>query len=402
MNAISLTSFLVCVSFIFSPFSIFPGFNLAYIFILFMLLWISKKGFLKLNYASLILFFLLFFKLVTDVFSGEGSASSLNNYVVLFFVCVFTLCKLPESKYSNAPKYFIYTILIHSTFLICQSLLANFIGVTDVFNPFGVFSPFGPDPSSIDPAPYNPEYQSYKRPNGFNWEPSAAALWTILGISVLLNYSGFTPRLKNISLGVLIFSVVCTASMSGMLLLVLYLVAHHLICVDNKKSIKTYFLSMLIVFSVFALYFTFYDVVEGRFSEISTEGSSGYLRITAPFMFLYDSFSFLGAEELGGKAFQSSVYFHADGRNSLSGIANTYIQLLYYFGLVGFFALIFCLLKVLYSLVKFKSKTQLSMVICVSLLLNMGGYLFNPIMVYSFFVYIYIFKVLNNANFQKT
>ena len=44
---------------------------------------------------------------------------------------------------------------------------------------------------------------------------------------------------------------------------------------------------------------------------------------------------FFGAEPLGSKTFQLLAEFSSSGQNLYSGIANTYIEILYYLGLFG-------------------------------------------------------------------
>jgi hypothetical protein len=274
-------------------------------------------------------------------------------------------------------SYLISFFALHGLFLIVQYIAFERFSDFALLNPFGALSPPGPDPSTVELAPYNPLFQTVKRPNGLAWEPSVAALWQLCGLALLLAHPKGI-RWRTAKLALIVVGVLVTRSVIADGVLVLMLV-HHL-AVHHAAGWR------MAVFAYPALAVAGYVGLHGladllglgvRLQELTASGSSGFLRYIAPVQLIEArGFSLIGDEVLGQRSFQADPLFAGYG-SPLNGIANTYFESYVYFGSVGLLALV-CMLAWLMA----QSMRYPSIVVLIAFFPLFGGYLFNTLGLY--------------------
>lgn len=398
-----LVGFFIAVLFYTAPVKLIGSLHAAHIYIIlligFFIPFVKWKGFAVVDLPLVLGVVKFFYDLL---FGNVDNDTFFSHAAFIMFSFLFSIgYRISFEKFRSlnniAVNTFLYFGLAHSVLLVAQFLSFNFLNDFSTLNPYGDFSPYGPDPKSLEPAPYNPMEQSIKRPNGLNWEPSAAGFWTLFNLAIALSL----PCVKYKKTMLTIFSVtaVLTFSFLTWVCLVLLYFAGFVLRKDIKfKIFKFYIFWLILLIAISTFGVAFFDVFAIRISEIGSAETSGFIRVVAPVILLFDNFSFLGATYVGDRSYQMLVIFDAAGRNGLSGIANTYFEFLYYYGLAGFFIL--CLILRWFLVSGFYK--GFPYIFTVFLFVPaFGGYVFNSIFMLSFFVF-FVFSSLFwfNANME--
>ena len=334
--------------------------------------------------------FYLFLKLVFDYYIYGGLDSeyfkSYSMIIVLFMACSV----LYRSNYKPsilALNFFLWLNFIHCFFLILQFISFNIFDNFFLLNPFGYFSTFGPDPLSDIPGPYNPMMQTIHRPNGLCWEPSVAAIWSIIYCSLSLTFIK-KNRFCYLHLFVGFMSLLFIQSFLGLVYCLLIFTYIPYSIFKIKRSLKVVIFVLLLLLVSVLLYFQ-QDYISARLYEIFNPKTSGFLRVIAPLILLSQSVTILGAEPIGAKSFQELSEFASSGQNVHSGIANTYLEVLYFFGITGFVFLVFLLRRV-----KITFNKQAVIRYSIFYILLFGGWIFNSIILFTLIIfYLFAYKI---------
>lgn len=369
--------------------------NLAHLLALVLLIYLFS--FEKRQIRGTLLIIIVFtFKLIYDLLViGVQEVNyptyllTLINGLLIYYAFVCKSNKIPKYKHLHL---FVKLISLHGCFLCLQFILFNVFSDFSLLNPFGGLSPYGPDPTTSSQVPYNPSLQFIKRPNGLNWEPSVAGLWQLIGLAVAIHlYINKQIGMKHI------IGIVCGALATFSLLTWVSLFLVFMLILYNHSGAKIQILLGCVLIYFFILYLGGGINLNfgGRMAEFNTSGSSGYSRIIAPILYINESgIGIFGSEALG---YRNYNFFHAflesNGRGINSGIANSYLELIIYFGLTGIIFLIsgFCLLLI--NLQKNSSNLTYCLLVGV-LIFTFGGYLFNTVIIYSISVFILLSRTL--------
>ncbi len=331
-------------------------------------------------------------KLFLDMLAGHVNQDTIFSHLAfILFSIAFSLLMRVRSKIfnSNALNIFIFFTVIHAGFVIVQFLMFN-SGNYSFLNPYGAFSPNGPDPSTSIASPYNPMFQQIKRPNGLNWEPSALGFWLVMSLSLLIFVSN-TPKKKLYGAIISIAGILTMSLITWIGMLVIIVIAY----LKNNRLNALSKLLLLVGGLGFAVLFSgisHNNLVMStfeRFNEIGKEETSGYLRVMAPLLLLSNSVSIFGETYVGDRSYQTENYFVAVGRSENSGVANSYIEFFYYYGAIGAVALFICLYA-FYSENRHRNHF-LGVISALIITPLFGGYVFNPIYFYSVFTYTLFF-----------
>ncbi|NOH29031.1 hypothetical protein [Vibrio mediterranei] len=376
--------------FFLSTFRITGALTLSYLLLFaFLLTSIIKMKRVKVKLVDLFPLLLLI-KFIVDFANGNVSNSNITNYISLLFFwsCYFMYRNSNIAFNLKHINLFLNLSIAHAFLLIFQFALFNLFDNFTLLNPFGNFSAYGPDPQSIVPSAYNPALQIIRRPNGLNWEPSAAGFWGIFALVTLINYSN---KVKNFKFKLLIITLGTLSTFSFLAIVTTtFLITIFLLKQSKHRNLFRVILVITIVPSFIYFGTEAYNLLSLRLGETSIEGSSGFIRVAAPLSLFHDGVGIIGNAFLADKAYQLLPQFDASGRNEFSGIANTYLEYLYYFGVAGGFMLI-CLIRETYT------KTSLLSTIALSSTLIFGGYLFNPIYFYSALIFL---ALQSSENFE--
>jgi hypothetical protein len=379
-----LAIFLVVSVFV-SPFRLPSGLHFAHFFLLVVVFVLSVRRSLVWSYFDF-LWLIGCVKLIIDIFLYGGVNVDMKYYMSFLFYAIslrFLFSLRPRVVISKGGGFYFFAgMSVHAVLVITQFVLFNYFSDYSLLNLYGAYSPVGPDPTANVPGPYNPMFQNIKRPNGLNWEPSAAAFWHIYTVACLVSSADFKFKrlflLVNYVAIFSTFSVLAWGGAAGVFLSGLLV---------KKGWGKIYLLPFILL--VVSTYGVWGGVLGDRLSEIGKSETSGYLRVVAPAVLAMNNFSVLGAAPLGDKSYQDEEGFDGRGRTEMSGIANTYIEFYFYFGLVGLIAIAVIFAK--YS--KGFSSLGLPIQFCMLYTPLFGGYMLNAIYIYSVVVFIIFYKL---------
>ncbi len=307
-------------------------------------------GAVRLNPRVLAWFLLLLTYLLLMTIFSDNPTETLKSIslfaLALTFLISFGSSIGPAAKRGdilNLVKVFILCFVFHSVLVICQFLAMNFLDSFALQNPFGNFSPLGPMRELNDQrAPYIPYPEAIvKRPNGFFSEPSVSALYTTFAFSLVLCFRFLFPRWRMLILTGLGFGSLLTFSASGAANLFLL----SLLFVYVKKSDRPFTILhgglVLVVLLVGGVIF-FTAGFADRLGEFTKIGSSGYLRVVAPFKLCVESIlNYPFGYPLGDTSFIASRDYYVDwvGRRVLQ-IDNSFFVLIHFFGVFGLGAIL--------------------------------------------------------------
>ncbi|WP_157081274.1 hypothetical protein [Novosphingobium naphthalenivorans] len=304
-------------------------------------------------------------------------------FVLLTIIFIEILHKLSNSGKITRAQLNVYILLscAHGVFILYQFVSFNIFKDYGTLNPFGAYSQFGPDPlSGGRPGPYNPFFRSntisFIRPNGLNWEPSAAAFWATFAISVLLSRFRQIP-MPTLKIGILSISVVATGSFLGLAHLVILFAA--MIYQIIRNTLLRMMMVCLAIATLLGLFELNIYTSAGRIEEIWRPGTSGYVRVTAPLLYLRDQgVSLFGSLPLGSKAYSTYSAFISAGRTSYSTIENALLQYIIYFGIVGVIFYFIVTAKVARASIR---SNNLPLIMTFLFAPLYGGHVFNPIFI---------------------
>ena len=301
------------------------------------------------------------------------SRAALVAGIILMASAVLRLREGRRVKSRLTQSYILFS-LAHALLLVAQFVEFNALGSTQLLNPLGGFSPIGPNPVSDVPTPYNPELQAVHRPNGLAWEPSVAGLWALLGWAVVHDSRVVVGGNEGAAKIVLALGIAATFSVVVWVGFAAVWLYTRWALVKRSGEVRGRLLaSGYIVIALGALVAGMPYVLE-RLGEVSVEGSSGYIRVTAPVMIAREiGLGFLGNTSLTGAELRSVASFPSAGRTMLGGVPNTYFQIILYFGLAGVVAVALYVV----ALTLWTAKRGLAIGVALLWFPLGGGYLFN-------------------------
>ncbi len=367
----------------------FGGIAIAFPFLLMLL------SFLVLINRRVLWFLLVVLVLLVVKFLGddpqnlfEWSKSALLftiNMSVLFGVgLIYTSPKdsiITAEHVERLRNYLILFFALHGIYLVLEIFTFNILHNHALLNPLGGFSPYGPNPDTTELSPYNPIHQRLQRPNGLAWEPSVAALWQIVGLSMLMSthheVSHFLAKFVAILLGVLVAN-----SFIGYAVLAPVLLHGLFFSLRVPRVILRVLYPFILILALAAMVWAFNQIgLSDRMSEINRFGSSGYIRWSAPIELIRErGVSLVGFEQLGMRSYRETSLFQA--RDSLySGIANMYFEIVVYFGLVGLLTYLFLVGRLVVQNLRDPSVVVLLLAFPI-----FGGYLFNSLALFPIFI----------------
>lgn len=364
-----------------------------YILIIVFFLLLFRFGSRPKPVAEIVIFVVIAAKLISDIFMfGEVKVSS---YVLLLSHLAIISLSFRSMVWRHVRpahmQWFAFLSIVHSLLIISQFFEMNVLGSDFLLNPLQSWSPYGPDPLSVEPGPYNPEMQSIKRPNGLGWEPSAAGVMQLFSITVMLvarRWIKYFPVviIINTVAALLTFSILTWGAIFSVLLIFFFAQR------TRRRSVAYITLGfvgcMLVAVS---LILGSWGYVDKRFSEVAQAGSSGYLRLVAPVeVSVESSSSFIGVDALGMRGYNEMPQYENSRRTELSGIANTYLEFIYHFGFVGVLLFLIFALAIYQKAFDFYYAAPL-------LTLLFGGYMFNS--VYFVWLSVYFICVVSFLKF---
>ena len=286
-------------------------------------------------------------------------------------------------------NFLVWVFALHGLFLAVQYAMFNWAGNFALLNPFGGFSPIGPNPATSLASAYNPMFQPIKRPNGLAWEPSAAAFWQLSGLALLLHPQVRVHRLWAKAI-MIIGGALVTNSAIGILVLVA-VGAHAAYFGRRVPAAKLWLVYPLLLAFVALAGSLAIDALgpASRISEFSRVGTSGYVRWVAPIDLISErGFSLFGSEALGERGYRQ--YWQFTSRDSdTAGIANMVFETYIYFGAVGIALYVFLVGRL------FLQSTRNPGLACLLLLMPMfGGYLFNTLALYPLFIVLAVHQMV--------
>ena len=236
-----------------------------------------------------LLIFILFVALVVAFKMATQLGTQLGSVALIFIsVCAFSGAFLISIYSDNHLKRRVAKIIIgvtafHALFLITQAIAFNVFDNLSLLNPLGPFSPMGPRSHG---GFYEPHYYrgTYLRPNGFFSEPSAAALFQLLGA---VHCAGYNLAKKYLPLILIILiSIVATLSMAGALGAIF--VGVYFSIVQKKLHVSIMSKVLIGAFFLAVMSYVFFSLFESRADEIFDPSKSIYVRITAPVLLISD------------------------------------------------------------------------------------------------------------------
>ena len=168
----------------------------------------------------------------------------------------------------------------HALLLLVQLLEWNILGSFGTLNPLGVLSKYGPYGTYYGPVIWDSIY----RPNGLFSEPSAAAWFTGLALAGTLLRSKLTGQPVRMIVLLQLVGMFSTASLSGavnaVVILLVWLALKLPLRINGTYAIGAAIAALLLVYSLI--------YISGRSEELTTPGTSMYVRIVAPTILVYD------------------------------------------------------------------------------------------------------------------
>jgi hypothetical protein len=284
-------------------------------------------------YLGILLYALLLGLLAHDAHEFLRSMAHVTNLVLMIAICMnVRLRHIRDVRRSLVV--FCALAAAAATVVIVQALMLNLWGEPGAVRLLGDWSPrvapwhdriYAPDPL----APL-------KRANGWFSEPSVAGWFFTFAASLALAVRHLRPRLMIAVALLCLAGAVATLSLTGILGAVAVILAH-LVFVRESRAFR-------LVWAVLALLalITIVQMVSGlgiasRIDELSTPGTSGYLRLSAPFTLVSES---LISHPLGYPLGQTDLiaakrYFASWRHEARTNVDNSWFLVILHFGLLG-------------------------------------------------------------------
>ncbi|WP_159082545.1 O-antigen ligase family protein [Paragemmobacter aquarius] len=342
---------------IFSNFTIgeIAGFdvNAAFIALLGILIISLWRG-LAVSRASIYLFTLIFVFACIKSIGTNNTPETTKSLLQILLMSVVLIVSAPWKRrlfvHERFAQIFIAGMTAHALLLIVQFIAMNHFGTFAWQNPFGEFSPVGPQGELFSQiGAYMPDPSAtIKRPNGFYSEPSVAAMYSLFALAICLSSQKTAPLWKVSAVVILSLSIICTFSLSGWLSLSFVTLTVTMVSIRRHKVLFVIGLAALIVIIGFLLLQASTTYLFSRLQNFGANDPAIYIRLYGPIQLVADvvSESIIGLPvndptELIGR------YYLVDwqGRN-FTTIDNFYIWILVYFGIPGAALILASIVKV--------------------------------------------------------
>jgi hypothetical protein len=256
----------------------------------------------------------------------------IENFLVLIAVVLAVSVDRIVPEIKIATNVFLTAAAAHALLLIAQFAALNVFASQALMNPFGPFTAIGPDGIVYLPT----EWDTIKRPNGFFSEPSVAAWFSTSAFAIGLIAESLIGRLPVARLCLMFLGTVCTVSASGVANLVVLLCALAFLPGLQMRQANLLRAGAIILAFVAVAALAGFGIAD-RVSELETQGSSGYTRVSAPLRLLSESLpDYPLGYPLGQVQYLASKPYMTNASGDYSGgIHNTFLLLIFYFGVAG-------------------------------------------------------------------
>jgi hypothetical protein len=288
-------------------------------------------------YLGIVLYALLLGLFAPDPLEFLRSLAHVTNLILMIAICMNArLGHIRDVRRSLA----VLAVLAMATavVVIVQSLLFNLWGELGTARVLGDWSP---RVAPWDERIYAPDrLAAVKRANGWFSEPSVAGWFLTFAAALALAVRELRPRLMTTTALLCLAGAIATLSLTGILGAVAVILAH-LVFVRDSRTFKLIWavLATLALISIFQLVSGL--GIAGRLDELSTPGTSGWFRLTAPFALVSES---LISHPLGYPIGQTELiaakpYYLNWGGGAQTNVDNSWFAVILHFGLLG---ILFC------------------------------------------------------------
>lgn len=351
---IKINSILLIVSIVFMHFMIvriagFPLTIVPFTMAIFLVMHFKLVSNLRVLYLLLTLIFWPF--IVYGVYVVTGGGVELLDFSKTFLLWVYASSALMIATFSTlkkTPDYsmaYIVALLVITLYSLAQVLFVYIADSTLLYNLFGSFSYMGHQNFSGGGSLY------WSRSPGLYLEPSFNAFVMFFLMSIVLINRNVKNSVLVLCVGILgIFVTTSAVGMLAILGLIISLLIYRASYLKGKEVLLA--ITLLIILTVFwgSDIFSILSLSD-RFSEIGREGASGYWRVIAPLLILFEV---LAQYPFGIPLGQVESFIRPMGLIHGGGVGssldNGFYVLPFYFGWVGILIMLGVIIKFFMSI----------------------------------------------------
>lgn len=315
-----------------------------------------------------------------------------GQYIISYFFVV----RAYKKKLLISKKTIVKTLLLFQIFLmlfvILQFFIVKVVGSTSFYNVFGDLQLY-----------YQRSEPGYERMKAFYLEPSYLG-FIVVNIYWAFNYLTEKSKFKLASLLITIVTLILTKSAFAFISLFAIILFDMYHAISKKTIIYKIILSSFILLTIYLLLdkLSILFRIEEFMTNPDREITSGFMRIILPAQILYEMFM---QGHYFGLTFGVLDSFVEDRMiiYGESGISNSFILIIGYFGILGFLMCAF----LIFSFFKTNSRILKSFIILIFLNLNNSGafvtsqYVFVSILIPILAIKLYENKIINNYSCTK-
>lgn len=275
----------------------------------------------------------------------------LSNFIILLVLLyssfrddLFPLARI-------ATRVFLAAASLHAVLIVAQFISFNLFESYTLLNPLGPLSPIGPSRLSegnvFGTTYYTPNpMEAYRKPNGLYSEPSVAAWISSAAFALSLVGGSLVGRVSRTQIALLFFGTLLTATASGVINL-LFLTAAVALLPSLPPHRTPSLRAVAILGGILTILASILFGISERAGEFSSIGRSGYFRVVAPLRLVSESLpEYPLGHGLGQIDYMKTKNYLVD--RGWTGdynyrIDNSFLYVIYYFGVCGIMAAILVL-----------------------------------------------------------